>query len=131
MFKRKQNYTRNPGMYYIDDKTILKKATIAKFRLAITRRREEGFVIRKGHKGLGSGVRRTLGDGPCFIFYFFVYFLFSFIFLFCFGCTCGIWKFPARGRMGAAAASLSHGHSNARSKPSLQPTPQFMEMPDH
>ena len=30
-----------------------------------------------------------------------------------------------RGRMGAAAASLHHSHSNARTKLHLQPTPQL------
>ena len=32
----------------------------------------------------------------------------------------------ARGPIGAAAAGLHHSHSNAGSKPSLRPTPQFM-----
>ena len=36
----------------------------------------------------------------------------------------------ARGRIGAAAASLHHSHSNARSEPSLRPTPQLMAMLD-
>ena len=36
----------------------------------------------------------------------------------------------ARGRMGAAAASLHHSHSNKGSKPGLQPTPQLTAMPD-
>ena len=36
----------------------------------------------------------------------------------------------ARGRIGAAAASLPHSHSNAGSEPRLQPTPQLMAMPD-
>ena len=31
----------------------------------------------------------------------------------------------ARGPIGAAAASLCHGHSNVGSKPYLQPTPQL------
>ena len=31
----------------------------------------------------------------------------------------------ARGRIGAAAAGLHHSHSNTRSKPHLQPTPQL------
>ena len=37
-------------------------------------------------------------------------------------CTHGIWT---RGWIGAAAASLHHSHSNARSEPSLPPTPQL------
>ena len=35
-----------------------------------------------------------------------------------------------RGLIGAAAASLHHSHSNVRSKPCLQPTPQFTAMLD-
>ena len=47
-----------------------------------------------------------------------------------YGCTCGIWKFLARGQIGAAAASLCHSNSNVRSKPHLQTTPQLMGTPD-
>ena len=36
----------------------------------------------------------------------------------------------ARGRIRAAAAGRHHRHSNARSEPCLQPTPQLMAMPD-
>ena len=36
----------------------------------------------------------------------------------------------ARGRIGAAAASVHHSHSNDRSEPCLQPTPQLTAMPD-
>ena len=36
----------------------------------------------------------------------------------------------ARGRIRAVAASLHHSHSNARSKPHLQPTPQLMATPN-
>ena len=36
----------------------------------------------------------------------------------------------ARGRIGAVATSLCQSHSNARSEPHLQPTPQLMAMPD-
>ena len=36
----------------------------------------------------------------------------------------------ARGRIGAAAASLHHSHSNARSKHHLGPRPQLMAMLD-
>ena len=39
----------------------------------------------------------------------------SFIYLFILkGWTCGIWKFQARGRIRAVAASLCHSHSNTR-----------------
>ena len=36
----------------------------------------------------------------------------------------------ARGLIGVAAASLRQSHSNARSEPRLQPTPQLLAMPD-
>ena len=36
----------------------------------------------------------------------------------------------ASGQIGAAAAGLHHSHSNAGSKPHLQPTPQLTAMPD-
>ena len=34
-------------------------------------------------------------------------------------------NFQAMGRIGAVAAGLYHSHSNSRSKPHLQPTPQL------
>ena len=36
----------------------------------------------------------------------------------------------ARGRIRATAAGLHHSHSRVGSEPHLQPTPQFMAMPD-
>ena len=36
----------------------------------------------------------------------------------------------ARGPIGAVAARLRQSHSNTRSKPHLQPTPQLMATPD-
>ena len=36
----------------------------------------------------------------------------------------------ARGQIRATAAGLCHSHSNAGSKPCLQPTPQLPAMPD-
>ena len=38
--------------------------------------------------------------------------------------------FQARGLIGAAAASLHHSHSHARSKPHLQPMPQLAATAD-
>ena len=38
--------------------------------------------------------------------------------------------FQARGRIGAATASLRDSHSHARSEPHLHPTPQLMAMLD-
>ena len=37
----------------------------------------------------------------------------------------------ARGPIGAAATGLRQSHSNARSEPRLQPTPQLTATPDH
>ena len=36
----------------------------------------------------------------------------------------------ARGLIGAAAASLCHSHSNAKSEPHLRPTPQLTATPE-
>ena len=36
----------------------------------------------------------------------------------------------ARGRIGDIAGGLRHSHSDARSKPHLQPIPQLTAMPD-
>ena len=38
--------------------------------------------------------------------------------------------FQARGQIRAAAASLHHSHSNARSEPHLRPTPPLTATPD-
>ena len=36
----------------------------------------------------------------------------------------------ARDRIGATAATLLHSHNNVGSMPHMQPTPQFLAMPD-
>ena len=60
------------------------------------------------------------------------FFLFCFV-LFCFclfrAAPVAYGSSQARGQIGAIAASLHHSHSNARSKPHLQPTPQLRAMP--
>ena len=64
--------------------------------------------------------RATVGT-PCstvFIVFFFNTFFFSF-----YGHTCGIWEFPVRGQIRAAAAGLHHSHT--RSEPLFQPIPQL------
>ena len=38
--------------------------------------------------------------------------------------------YQARGRIQAVAAGLRHSHSNSRSDPGLQPTPQLTAAPD-
>ena len=55
-----------------------------------------------------------------------------FFFVFClFGAAPTAYRASqAWGRIRAAAAGLHHSHSNAGSKPSLQPTPQLTAMPD-
>ena len=62
--------------------------------------------------------------------------LLLFIYLFIF-CLCLFTAAPVahggsqdRGPIGAVAAGLRQSHSNARSEPRLQPTPQLMAMPD-
>ena len=55
--------------------------------------------------------------------------LFLFICCYC-CCCCSIWKFQARGQIGAAAAGHSHSQSNTGSKLHLQPTPQLTATPD-
>ena len=57
-------------------------------------------------------------------FFFFCLFAFSRSALAAYG------GFQARGPIGAVAASLCQNHSNARSEPCLQPTPQLTAMPD-
>ena len=64
--------------------------------------------------------------------------LFPWFLFFSFFCLFDIpWAAPmahggsqARGRTGAVATSLRQSHSNAGSKPHLQPTPQLMATPD-
>ena len=59
-----------------------------------------------------------------------VYFVCLFVCFFFLGQTMAYGSSQARGRTGAAAASLHHSHSNAGSEPRLQPTPQLMAMWD-
>ena len=67
----------------------------------------------------------------------FSFYLLLFIYLFIFCLFTPSWAAPAayggsqaRGRIGAAAASLHWSHSNLGSEPCLQPTPQLMAIPD-
>lgn len=62
--------------------------------------------------------------GDAFDFFFFCLFAFSGAALAAYGSS------QARGRIGAIAAGLCHSHSNARIKPNLQPTLQFMVTSD-
>ena len=56
---------------------------------------------------------------------------FWFCFCFCFRFASATYgSCQAWGQIGAAAASLCHSHSNAKSEPCLQPTPQLTAMPD-
>ena len=59
----------------------------------------------------------------------------SFLFLLFFYCLFRAtpWEYggsQAKGRIRAIATGLSHSHSNAGSKPRLQPTPQLTATPD-
>ena len=65
-----------------------------------------------------------------FYFYFFNLFLFLAFLLFLWAAPAAYGGSPARGLIGAVAASLRQSHSNAGSEPCLQPTPQLMATPD-
>ena len=58
------------------------------------------------------------------------FFSFSFFFLLFRAVTTAYGGSQARGQNGATADSLCHSHRNIRSEPHLQPTPQFIAMPD-
>ena len=71
----------------------------------------------------------------CFVLFCFVFGLFVFVVVVVVAIS---WAAPAayggsqaRGRIGAAAASLHQSHSNAGSEPRLQPTPQLTATLDH
>ena len=67
-------------------------------------------------------------------FKFFYYFIYLFIFLvfllFLWAAPAAYGGSQARGRIGAVATGLRQSHSNAGSKPRLQPTPQLTATPD-
>ena len=66
-----------------------------------------------------------------FVFLFLFFFFYSkIVFVFFTATSAAYGNFQARGQIGAAAANLDHSHSNARSEPCLQPTPQLMAMPE-
>ena len=58
------------------------------------------------------------------------YELFSFFFSFSRATPVAYGGSRARGLIGAVAAGLHHGHSNASSEPCLRPTPELMATPD-
>ena len=61
-----------------------------------------------------------------------ILYLFIYLFIYC-PCRAAPTVYAgsqARGQIGALAAGLYHSHSNARSEPQLQPTPQLIVMPD-
>ena len=80
--------------------------------------RDSDSVAKKHLIGLES-------DARCF-------FLFVCLFVFClFSAACAAYGgSQARGLIGAVAVGLRQGHSNARSKPSPQPTLQLSATPD-
>ena len=64
-----------------------------------------------------------------------IYFYFYFVLFFCLfalsrAAPAAYGGSQARGQFGAVAAGLHHSHSNARSKPCLQPTPKLRAMLD-
>ena len=60
----------------------------------------------------------------------FYFILFCFLFLLFRATPAAYGGSQAGGLIGATDASLCHRHSNARSEPNLQPTPQLTEMLD-
>ena len=67
----------------------------------------------------------------CLIFRFLFIYLFIFVFLpFSWATLVAYGGSQARGRIGAIAAGLHRSHSNLGYEPHLQPTPQFVAMPD-
>ena len=67
------------------------------------------------------------GEFFCFVFCLFFFFFFL-LFLWAAPAACG--GSQARGPIRAVATGLHQSHSNARSEPHLQPTPQLTAMPD-
>ena len=67
-----------------------------------------------------------------FILSFLTFNLFIYFFKFCLfrAVLTAYGSYQAKGRIRAVGAGLSHSHSNTRSKPRLQPTPQHKAMPD-
>ena len=69
----------------------------------------------------------TMTGTPVLYYYYYYYHYYYYYFAFQ-GCTSAYGRSQARGRIGVAAASLHHSHSNAGSEPSLQLTPQLTAM---
>ena len=101
------------------------------------------FVINKKKKGNDEGKTEEGYEGPnislllllwvlisCFILFCFILFYFIFVFGLFRAVVTAYGGSQARDGTGAGAAGLHHGHSNARSKPHLCPTPQLTAMPD-
>ena len=65
-------------------------------------------------------------------YFFLIYYYYYFLFRAALEACGGPWTYgpQAGGLIGATAVSLRQSHSNTRSQPHLQPTPQFMAMPD-
>ena len=84
--------------------------------------KESRLGVPKGERG-GSAMDGHLGSLFCFVFNFFDICLFR-------ATPAAHGGSQARGLIRAIAAGLHHSHSNARSKPRLQPTPQLMATPD-
>ena len=72
---------------------------------------------------------KTLSKQKYLFFLFFVCFVFVF-FAISWAAPVAYGGSQARGQIGAVAASLHQSHSNTRSEPHLQPTPQLTETPD-
>jgi len=89
-----------------------------------------GIEAEVGEMGLEEGVDlRSVSFFLSFSFFFF--FFFGLFFLCPFrAASMAYGGSQARGLNRAVVAGLYHSHNNARSEPSLQPTPQLMATPD-
>ena len=74
-----------------------------------------------------KGFNSTLKPDFLLLIYLFIYFC---LFAFSRAAPAAYGGSQARGLIGAVASGLHHSHSNARSEPCLQPTPQLTATPD-
>ena len=96
------------------------RAQLASWRLAP--REDHRKVLRKAGRADGNHMWHIAGAFTCFGFLFF-----SSLFR---ATPEAYGSSQARSRIGAAVASLCHGHGNVGSEPHLQPIPQLKAMPD-
>ena len=74
---------------------------------------------------LKEGIAPTFKDGVSGTLFYLFYFILSFFFPFSRAAPTAHGDSQARGPVGAVAAGLHQSHSNTKSEPHLQPTPQL------